>query len=78
MNRSICKVLSSFAYAAMLWGCGEGRPSFLQGQMCVHDKNGMGLFVDELKTIAAARKMRFIDSSEKTRHELDAAGYPGK
>lgn len=74
-TRLVCQ---SGLLALLLSGCGQGKHSFLIVQACLLDERGTAAFIHEMKSIAAAEQMRFLDSSARTAEELRAVGYEGR
>jgi hypothetical protein len=46
-------------------------------QMCLSNQQGVEEFIDELKSIAAAEKLEFIDNSSNAERGLNETGYVG-
>lgn len=74
-TRLVCQCV---LLALLLSGCGQGKHPFLIVQMCLVDERGTAAFIDEMRSIAAAEQMRFLDRSVRTGQELRAVGYDGR
>ena len=62
----------------LLLGCAPGKHPFLMVQMCLSNERGVTDFFDEMKSIADANNMEFLDNSGDTSRELKAVGYVGR
>ena len=60
----------------VLTGCTPGKRPFLMVQMCLSNAKGIEEFVEELKSVAAAEKLEFVDNSGNAQGELDALSDP--
>ena len=60
----------------VLTGCTPGKRPFLMVQMCLSNAKGIEEFVEELKAVAAAEKLEFVDNSGNAQGELDALSDP--
>lgn len=63
--------------ALLLVGCAPEKHPFLMVKMCLSNEQGAAAFIDELKSIASAEKLDFVDNSNNTERELRAVGYAG-
>ncbi len=68
----------TLAVALLLTGCAPGKHPFLMVQMCLSSEQGVEAFVDELRSVAAAEKMEFVDNSRNAEQELKGVGYAGR
>ena len=76
--RAACRNFGSVGLAILLLlGCAPGKHPFLMVQMCLSNERGVTEFFDEMKSIAAANNMVFLDNSGDTIRELKATGYAG-
>jgi hypothetical protein len=58
------------ALAGALAGCGEGKHPFLIAQICLGDAENLATFTREMRIIAQAENMRFIEGSAETKADL--------
>ncbi len=70
-----CSVVTVICLALLVQSCTQ--QSFLQVQLCLKDRDGVTAFIGELRAIAQARHMTFIDGSAQTARELRDVGHPG-
>lgn len=75
MYRKLAKACALVAMSLFLVGCAPGRLPFLMVQMCLANKQGVEEFINELKSIAAAEKLEFIDNSSNAERGLNETGY---
>lgn len=72
-----CSLFASSFCAFLLFGCEGGRRPFLLVQMCLADEQDMNAFIKEVRLIAEAGGMTFIDGSERTEKSLKTLDYKG-
>jgi len=58
------------ALAGALAGCGEGKHPFLMVQICLGDAESLATFTREMRIMARAENMRFIEASAETKADL--------
>lgn len=59
-----------------LLACADGKEGpFLTAQLCVRNEDGLMQLVAELKAVAAAKGMMFVDNSADTQRDLEVVGY---
>lgn len=78
MARKRSKVCMLVTVALLLTGCAPGKHPFLMVQMCLSNQQGVEDFVEELKSVASAEKLEFVDNSSNAQQELKAVGYSGR
>ena len=66
-------VTASFIFSS----CAPGKGPFLMVRMCLSNEQGVAEFVDELKTIATAEKLEFIDNSNNAQLGPKEVGNAG-
>lgn len=54
-----------------LVACSSGKHPFLMVQICLGDESGLSDFKKDMRLLAAAEKMRFIDNSEATQKAFE-------
>jgi hypothetical protein len=52
-------------------GCAPAKRPFLIVQLCLHNEQGLAEFIGVLQSIAESQHMRYIDTSERTKVELE-------
>ena len=63
--------------AAVMTGC-KPAPAIKETlTLCFKDSDGASMFIEELRSIAAERNMKFIDDSVDGKRRLAATGYRG-
>ncbi len=77
MSRKIYKACTLTIVSLLLTGCSPGKRPFLMVQMCLLNEQGVGEFVDELKSVASEEKLEFTDNSSNAQRELKEVGYAG-
>src|SRR3954471_9305438 len=60
----------------LLSGCSQGKRPFLMVQFCLADQADLAELKQELKSIAQAEGMEFIDGSEAAKQGLEATAAP--
>jgi hypothetical protein len=75
--KKLAKVCAIVAVSLFLAGCAPGKRPFLMVQMCLSNQQGVEELIDELKSIAAAEKLEFIDNSSNAERGLKETGYVG-
>jgi hypothetical protein len=63
--------------AVALASCAQGTRPFLMWQICLQDQRGVDEFKRVLQAIALDQKLKYIDSSVETQHELKDIGASG-
>lgn len=76
--KSIATAAALIIAAVVLNGCTSGKHPFLMVEMCLSNAQGARVLTDELRSIASAEKLDFIDRSSETERELKTVGYTGK
>lgn len=62
-------------FSFLLSSCGDGgQGPYLLAQICVQDRDGINLLIEEINSIARENRMIFIDNSEKTKRDLKTIG----
>ncbi len=77
MYRILSPICTLVAVSLLLTGCVPGKRPFLMVQMCLSNEQGAEEFIDELKSIAGAQKLEFIDNSSNAERGLNETGYVG-
>ncbi len=78
-GRKTSLLATMFIAAAFMSACSDGREGpFLTAQLCVQNRAGMQVLVDDLKVIAKARGMSFKDNSDATKRDLETVGYAAR
>lgn len=77
MCRKSLRAAALITAALLLVGCEPGRRPFLMVQMCLSNEQDVAALIDELKSIASAEQLEFVDNSRNTERELRAVGYSG-
>jgi hypothetical protein len=77
MYGKLTAICTLVAVSLLLTGCAPGKRPFLMVQMCLSNEQGVEEFIDELRSIAAADKLEFIDNSSNAERGLNETGYVG-
>ena len=77
LNHNWLPLLSRCTLLLLLSGCAPGKHAFLIVQTCLRDERGVAMFMEELRSIATAENMTFIDNSESTAEQLEDVGHTG-
>jgi hypothetical protein len=78
MSRKLFGACVLVIVSFLLAGCALGKRPFLMVQMCLSNAKGIDEFIRELKSVAAAEKLKFVDNSGNAERELKEVGYAGR
>ncbi|MBS0422254.1 MAG: hypothetical protein JSR66_31405 [Proteobacteria bacterium] len=77
MYLKLAQACALVAVSLLLAGCAPGKRPFSMVQMCLSNQQGIEELIDELKSIAAAENLEFIDNSSNAERGLIDTGYVG-
>jgi len=63
--------------SVLLSACTQANPRFLLVQVCLADQAELDELIADLRSLAAAERMAFEDTSESAKRGLAAVGHPG-